>query len=252
MKISIIIPSFNNLCLFVNALNSVLSQNEKDIEIIVTDDSTSDEIADYCSTIVDKRIHYYHNIPSLGAVRNWNYGISLAMSQNIIILHHDEEFGDPNFLSLVLDGLSKSDIVVSNILVRKSSNKINRGLIPDWLKKFFLCIPSSLLILNYIGPCACIAFKKKLSVLFDTRFVWLVDCEWYYRLFKMANSYSYLSNQYIISNHGHKEQISNNLDIYKCAYREMHILLMKYSDSILIKLFVYLKMILYKIRLCRI
>ena len=46
--ISIIIPTYNNLELFKRAYNSVISQDEKDVEVIVVDDSSTNDIQNYC------------------------------------------------------------------------------------------------------------------------------------------------------------------------------------------------------------
>lgn len=98
MKISVIIPTYNNVALFERAVESVLCQTLKPHEIIVTDDSSTDEVERLCKTIGSPLIKYNHNKPGLGAVKNWNNGLSKATGDWIIVLHHDEEFSTTDYL----------------------------------------------------------------------------------------------------------------------------------------------------------
>jgi glycosyltransferase involved in cell wall biosynthesis len=99
----IIIPTYNNLLLTKEAIDSVRCQSVQDFNIIITDDSTNDDIRDYVDSISDQRIRYYANKPSLGPVRNWNRGLELADGKYVILLHHDEKMMDHGyFFFLVL------------------------------------------------------------------------------------------------------------------------------------------------------
>lgn len=207
--ISIIIPTYNNLELFKRAYNSILLQSIKDVEIIVVDDSSTSDIENFCMSLP---IRYYHNKPAWGAVRNWNKGLSLAIGEYIIIMHHDEAMKGASFIDKVQEKLEKGyDVVVSNIEVHRG-NSIRRGLCPNWMKEIFLKHSELLLIRNLIGPCACLAFRKDKVVSFDDKLKWTVDKEWYFRLLKDTKCIS-LPNNWIMSLHGHAEQITVNLNV---------------------------------------
>ena len=70
-KVSVCIPTYNNLELFKKCLNSVLVQEFKDYEIIVSDDSNNDEIEYYLNglnhlndlTTLCKWCHEYMHSP---------------------------------------------------------------------------------------------------------------------------------------------------------------------------------------------
>lgn len=171
---SIIIPTYNNLQLFKYALESVLKQKEASFEIIVTDDSTNNDIELYCSQIKDSRIIYVHNKPSKGAIANWNSGLSLVKGENVIVLHHDESFISDDFLYRIDNLLTNNDIVIHNKLV-KQPNGVKKELIPEFIKKIFIRLKYPILAVNVIGPCACIAFKKKkLKALTNVFIGWLI------------------------------------------------------------------------------
>lgn len=227
--VSIIIPTYNNAALFTRAINSVRCQLYKDYEIVVVDDSNSDVIEQVCHENKDLPIRYYHNEPSLGAVRNWNYGLSLAKGKYSILLHHDEEFISCNYLDVITKELEFHDVVVSNILINKVGC-IHRGKFSDGWKNLLFKIPGTILFANYIGPCACVAFKTLKAKKFDVNLKWLVDMEWYYQLIKDNDVY-YLKTAIIMSNHGHSDQISLNIDIKSEFDKDYKYILEKYLND---------------------
>ncbi|WP_036928916.1 glycosyltransferase family 2 protein [Prevotella sp. MA2016] len=232
--VSIIIPTYCNLALLQQALEGIKSQQGVEYEVIVVDDSPNDEISNYVSNNHDLR--YFHNKPSLGAVKNWNYGISLARGQYIILHHHDEYLKDEGYLQNVINALNSNDVVITNIKVDRGEG-YNYLSVPNWLKCIFIRIPSLLLINNLIGPCACVAFKKEISQFFDTNLVWKVDSEWYYRIFR-KNKRIYLKEVCVYSTHGHNGQITGTIDVYKSSIKDIEYLRGKYSSC-------YMKVILY-------
>lgn len=89
--VSVCIPTYNQIENFKRAFESVISQEYSDYEIIVTDDSTNDEISNYLQFRNSPHVvRYYKNSPRLGAPANWNRAISLAKGKYIKILHHDD------------------------------------------------------------------------------------------------------------------------------------------------------------------
>jgi glycosyltransferase involved in cell wall biosynthesis len=216
-RISVIIPAYNNLELFKQAFESVRKQEEVECEIIVVDDSTTSSIEDYVRSQHLQGCKYYHNHPSLGAVRNWNKGLRLATLSYLILLHHDEYFPDPHYLSTVCQWFDRGyDVVVSQVKVFINGQLYNRHMIP-FLKKIMIGHPALLFAMNVIGPCACIAVKREYASTFDENLSWLVDVEWYYRMlkgrkvkFKYANP-----SDWVYSVHGHGGQITETIDIHK-------------------------------------
>lgn len=244
--ISVVIPTYKNLALCQQAVDSVLKQKECDFELIITDDTPGKEIEDWVNSLDSERIRYYHNVPSKGAIDNWNYGLSLAKGDNFILLHHDESFADDNFLEQVEQKLAKWDVVVHGRSVM-FGDKVKKDRVPHWFKKIGFALKYPLFTLNFIGPCACVAFRKSVAVDFDTRLHWKVDTEWYYRLFKNANSVKYFNTPAIISHHGHQGQITNNINIEEVAAADIKIIKEKYN-SLAVNFCLWIGQQLYKLK----
>lgn len=227
--ISVVIPSYKNLQLCQQAVASVMRQKGCDYEIIITDDTPGGEIEDWIKSLNSNIIRYYHNIPSKGAIDNWNYGLSLADGDGVILLHHDEAFANDGFLKSVEDKLSKYDVVVHNKRIMLGRT-LKKDRVPFLLKKIGFAFNYLLFALNFIGPCACVAFRKNVCVEFDSRLHWLVDSEWYYRLLRNARTSMYFNTIEIISHHGHEGQITNNINIKEVADQDRSIIRDKYHS----------------------
>lgn len=227
--ISVIIPAYKNVSLLKLAVNSVLSQTFTDVELIVVDDTPDSTISEFCKAINDTRLRYYHNIPSKGAIDNWNYGLSLSKGDDVILLHHDESFTNTDYLARVSILLRNYDVVVSNkkVLI---NNKEKTDIIPIWVKQLVLHLKYPLFSLNVIGPCACVAIKRDILQDFDNRMHWKVDIDWYFRILKCAKKILYLDTQEIVSYHGHEGQITNNINIKENSAIDSKIIKCKYKD----------------------
>lgn len=237
---SIVIPAYNNLELFRYSLDSVRKQKNVSFQIIVVDDSDKNrDIEEYIEYINDTHIVYSHNTPSLGAVRNWNFGLNKAEGKNVVLLHHDESFGDELFLYRIKEAMTKYDIVISNVIVKSVATKTYR-LFPTWVKKYALRMPSTLFLVNSIGPCAVVAFKRKIQEKIDERIHWFVDVDWYYRMMK-GHRICYLNDNVIVSHHGHQNQITNTIDVIGVSKADAIIINEKYSNKFSIALFMWVQ-----------
>lgn len=88
---SVIIPLYNKECLIKKSIDSILSQNYKDFEIVVVDDGSKDDSAIYVKQYDDPRIKYYYK-ENGGVSSARNYGINKAIGEWIIFLDADDEF----------------------------------------------------------------------------------------------------------------------------------------------------------------
>ena len=248
---SIIIPSYNNLGLFTKAIRSVLDQDFTDFEVIVTDDSSNNEICQYCRSLRDNRIVYTRRVDKAGGpVGNWNNGLRLATGRYIIVLHHDEEFGDTHFLYRLYFSFSKGhDLVISDIRVKEGSKQPRKGRINGVAKKLFFKFPVSLFAINSIGPCACLGFSRQLIPEFDKNLSWVVDTDWSYRLIKSSKSMIYLPDSIVKSNSGHEDQITLNIDIREKDKIDTTWLKQKYSSNFSVRFILQLKRITYFLRI---
>ena len=87
MRVSAIIPTYNRNKFLKEAVNSILTQSHKDLEIIVVDDG-SEERSESIEKL-DPRIHYvYCSRRGVAAARN--FGVSLSSGEYIAFLDSDD------------------------------------------------------------------------------------------------------------------------------------------------------------------
>ena len=77
-KVSICIPAYNNVNEVKRLLESIFLQRFKNYEIILTDDSTNNEISELIEQMGRQKIRYIHNPKPLGHIFNWNRALSEA------------------------------------------------------------------------------------------------------------------------------------------------------------------------------
>jgi glycosyltransferase involved in cell wall biosynthesis len=97
MKISTVIPVYieNNsqLELLDRALNSVLQQTTPPSEIIISDNSTDNNLVKKIKLVISnnsKEVKYFPNHIEIGAAKNTNYAVDKANGSLIHILHQDD------------------------------------------------------------------------------------------------------------------------------------------------------------------
>lgn len=90
--VSVIIPTYRRPHLLVRAINSVLNQTYKKLEVLVVDDHSQDETPSVVCAIKDPRVRYVgHDVnKGLPAVRNT--GIRTAQGEYIAFLDDDDEW----------------------------------------------------------------------------------------------------------------------------------------------------------------
>lgn len=236
---SIVIPTYNDLSLLRRALNSVVRQEETDYEIIITDDSSDDIIEQYVRELGHPDIRYYRHHPGNGAADNWNYGLQKTTGQYVILMHHDEEIAQSDYLKCLRQQMDYGvDIVVSQVKVNINGQE-KRQHYNRWLKEYICRHPACLFLLNVIGPCACLAFRKELLQPFNTDLRWLVDIEWYYRMLNGKKSIC-MHTLSVLSHHGHHNQISQTINIKKAFLSDKSVIRSIYQRNWTVRLMLFL------------
>jgi glycosyltransferase involved in cell wall biosynthesis len=213
--VSICIPTYNNLKLFQRCLSSVQQQDFTDYEIIVSDDSTNDEIEKYLLTIELKNIKYTRNTPSLGSPLNWNKAMEMASGDYIKILHHDDYFSDKNSLSKFVNAFTKNPevaFVFSETLIafKKQNlffvNKANNSQLRRLSNE-----PEFLFFRNIIGAPSVTMFRKDKNLVFDSKYKWLVDVAFYIKYLKKYPKYLCIRESLVTVVDGETDQITQSI-----------------------------------------
>ena len=103
-KISVLIPTYNYARYLPEAIESVLAQDYRDFELLITDDCSSDNTAEvvrpFCER--DARVHFSVNSSNLGMANNWNQCLGQARGEYIKFLFGDDKLIHPQALHKLL------------------------------------------------------------------------------------------------------------------------------------------------------
>ena len=103
-KVSICIPAYNRPDTLRRCLKSIAGQSFRDFEVIITDDSLTDNVEKAVNEFRDMlAIRYYKNNVRLGSPKNWNSAVRRANGKYIKIIHHDDWFSTENSLSIYVN-----------------------------------------------------------------------------------------------------------------------------------------------------
>jgi glycosyltransferase involved in cell wall biosynthesis len=93
-KISVIMPVYNGRKFLKEAIFSVLNQTEKDFELIIVDDGSTDSSANIAKSFADDRIKFFEKEHS-GLIDTLNFGIKKARGEFIARMDADD-ISEPN------------------------------------------------------------------------------------------------------------------------------------------------------------
>ncbi|MEJ7861513.1 MAG: glycosyltransferase [Pyrinomonadaceae bacterium] len=104
--VSIGMPVYNGAKFIREALDSLLSQDYSDFELIISDNASTDETAKICEKYAakDSRIFYSRMEENIGAVRNFDRVLRLAKGKYFMWAAHDDIW-HKSFISLCLTKL---------------------------------------------------------------------------------------------------------------------------------------------------
>lgn len=97
--VSIGLPVFNGGPLLENAINSLLSQTYRNIELLISDNASTDETGSICERVQagDPRVKYHCNDSNIGAVANWRQVYRRASGKYFMWAAHDD-WWEPEFI----------------------------------------------------------------------------------------------------------------------------------------------------------
>jgi len=90
--VSILIPTYNRKKLVERAINSALKQTYKKIEIIISDNCSTDGTLEYLQELYgnNKNIKIFDNSTNKGSVRNWINCIEKSSGHSSKLLFSDD------------------------------------------------------------------------------------------------------------------------------------------------------------------
>ncbi len=193
--VSVIIPTYNKKTYVVKAIDSVLNQTYKNIEIIVIDDGSTDGTDKMISGLSKKnsKFIFLRNETNLGFVKTLNKAISRAKGKYIARLDDDDIWIDSQKLEKQINFLeSHPDYVLigSGIIVikEKDDSEITRFLFPEEDED----IRRTLLIENLFAHSAVVFLKSAFEKVggYDEEFGFFADKDLWLKLGKVGKMHN--------------------------------------------------------------
>lgn len=145
MKLSVIVPNYNNSKYLSDCLNSIINQTYKDLEIIIVDDCSTDNsieiIQDYL--LQDNRIKLIVNKTNQGISKVRDIGIKYAKTKWITTLDSDDYYISSFKLEKemkIIKEYNKTNVIAYSgiVTVNESGNKIAKVMTEQTTKEGYL------------------------------------------------------------------------------------------------------------------
>src|SRR5687768_14196360 len=95
--VSVIMPTYQRVPYLLKALESALAQTYPNMEILVTDNAASSEVAGLVDSYKDPRVRYRHNGGNIGLMGNSLAAYREARGEFVASLH-DDDMWEPTLL----------------------------------------------------------------------------------------------------------------------------------------------------------
>lgn len=206
--------------LFRRCLDSLWVQSYQDFEIVVTDNS-SDTIIEAICDEYRSGIVYYRN-PNKGMAVNTNEAIKRSRGKLIKILYMDDYLAHKRSLNNILDNFE------GHWLVTGCTHEVKGE---DYFNPHYPYYSGDIHTgNNTIGGPSVLTIKNKEPLLFDEKLNWLLDCDYYRRMFDLYGQPYTLKDINVIMGL-HKGQTTNTMsDERKLQEREY--IMQKYAATI--------------------
>lgn len=206
--ISIGIPAYKKPQYVVRCLESILKQDYKRLEVIISDDSPDEDIKDAIQPYINLvDIKYYHNEPALRSPKNWNNAMDKSSGDLVLLMHQDDWFHAPDALGTYVKAFEDPAVdfvFCQNTAIDEDGRKIilqeRRSLLQNMAQK-----PNHLLLSQIIGPPSNTMLRRSVNIRYDERFIWLVDVDYYARILKSGYKYKYIE-KHLVSIGLHEDQ----------------------------------------------
>jgi len=121
--VSICIPTYNRAGMVGKAIESALTQSYQNIEVLVVDNASEDNIESVIATYHDSRLKFFKNDRNLGLFGNFNRCVELSKGDYIHILHSDD-YIDSHFTQTCVEFLETNpNVAMTFTSLQAISNK---------------------------------------------------------------------------------------------------------------------------------
>lgn len=117
-EVSVIIPTYNSEQYIAQALESVLTQTYRNLEVILIDDASHDLTVEIAHGFQDRRVKIFSNSQNRGVSYGRNFGIRQAQGKWIALLDSDDWYAPHRLEKLIALGEAQdADLIADDLLL---------------------------------------------------------------------------------------------------------------------------------------
>jgi len=230
VKVSIAIPCYEmhgkGGVFLEKLLTTIDGQSYKNIEVVISDHSISDLIKDVSDTWIDKlNIKYIRNENGRGSSsKNVNCAILNCTGDIIKPIFQDDFIFTENCIEKIVTDFYPSESIWGASACN-CTDENETSFFYEWYPSYNGHEATGQ---NKIGAPSLIFFKNKKEELFDEELIWLMDCEFYYRLFKRYGL-PYIFNEIHITNRQWGKSVTNTIATKEIKKKETQYVMIKHN-----------------------
>lgn len=203
------------------SFNILYHQTYKNFEIVISDHSINDDVKDLCeqwSQVLN--INYFRNEIKRGnSSANINNAIKQAKGNIIKILFQDDFLYDEYSLEKQLEHFKNTWLVTA--CCHYDGNSVTKPFYPQYHNQIHYGQ-------NTISSPSVLMFHKEDLIEFDENLIWLMDVDYYKRLYDKFG-YPSICNYISIVNREHQNQVTNTLATEEIKQNELNYIKQKYK-----------------------
>ncbi len=220
-KISVIMPVYNSEKYLRESIESILNQTFTDFELIVINDSSTDNSLNIIKSYKDKRIKLINNKKNLGTVKSRNVGLRKAKGKYIAVMDSDD-ISLSNRFGLQFNYLENNPHIFlvgsSAIYIDDKGKEIKRFRKYDDYKMLAWRLPKSCSIVH-----SSVMFRNE-GLLYSRIFTSAHDYNFYLDLLEKGKNLTNLPN-FLVKHRVHKDSIHSYKEsqiIFRNLTQELH------------------------------
>lgn len=235
--VSVIIPAYNAEKYVCRAIDSVLTQTDDNLEIIVINDGSTDSTEQKCKTYQNNKHFKYVYQKNRGPASARNQGLKMATGKYCAFLDADDCFAPEMIEQMVSKAeQEKADIVICDIEIKELSGKVryytdfqeegtyrNKDITEKLANGFLAKIDEKGVIRNHDWSVLRRLFNRdflvKNSIFFNERLKNSEDCLFTYTATVCASCVCYLKKRFFYKNIRNDQSLSHKYDIEYWSHR---------------------------------
>ncbi len=185
IKVSVAIPVYGmhgkGVEFIKKNLDSLAVQTLKEFEVVISDNSDDNDIENAVKEYKGLNIYYFKN-PKKGMASNTNEAMIKCRGEVIKILYQDDMLSNEDSLEVIYKSFNTETMWVATSC--KSENGIHH---PYYTGDIIIGN-------NKIGSPSVVAIRNKDVILFDEKMTWVLDCDYYRRMYDLHGEPKYVFN----------------------------------------------------------